>query len=86
MLAAVLVAAAGLHAQTEVTLANKLYRHAVVEIERASKLERHGRKEAAIAGYELGGQLSEASINEAERSGIAGAERPSEVYLRCATP
>ncbi|MEP6810043.1 MAG: hypothetical protein ABI992_07350, partial [Chthoniobacterales bacterium] len=85
VLAAVLVAAAGLHAQTEVTPANKLYQQAVVEVERASRLERHGKKDAAIAGYELGGQLSEASISEAERSGLTDEERPPEVYFRCAT-
>ncbi len=72
-------------AQTEVSPANKLYQQAVVEGDRASKLERRGKKEAAIAGYELAGQLSEASIAEAERSGLAQEDRPPEVYFRCAT-
>ena len=66
---------AGLRAQSEVTPANKLYQQAVVEINRASKLERHGKKQAAIDAYELGGQLAEASIAEAERSGLAEEER-----------
>ncbi|MDQ2659787.1 MAG: hypothetical protein M3Y03_05145 [Verrucomicrobiota bacterium] len=75
-----------LPAQTEVTTpANKLFQQAVIEIERATQLERHGKKEAAIEAYELGGQVSEASIAEAERSGVPEDERPPEVYFRCAT-
>ncbi len=72
-------------AQSEVSPANKLYQQAVLEGDRASKLERRGKKEAAIDGYELAGQLSEASIAEAERSGLAPQDRPPEVYFRCAT-
>lgn len=73
------------HAQSEVTPANRLYQQAVIESDRASKLERRGKKERAIDGYELAGQLSEASIAEAERSGLAQEDRPPEVYFRCAT-
>lgn len=70
--------------QAEITPANKLYQQAVVENNRASKLERRGKREAAIDGYELAGQLSEASIAEAERSGLTPEQRPPEVYFRCA--
>ncbi len=70
--------------EPEVSPANRLYQQALVEIERASKLERRGKKPAAIDAYELGGQLAEASIIEAERTGLTGEERPPEVYFRCA--
>ena len=72
-------------AQFEVSPANKLYQQAVIEGDRASKLERRGKEEAAINGYELAGRLSEASIAEAERTGVADQNRPPEVYFRCAT-
>ncbi len=85
LVALLCVGAARLHAQEEITPANKLYGQAVIEIERASKLERKGKEKAAIDAYELGGQLSEAAIAEAERSGLAEEERPPEVYFRCAT-
>ena len=80
-----LVTSLGTKAQSEVSPANKLYQQSVIEADRASKLERRGKKEAAVDGYELAGHLSEASIAEAERSGIAEEDRPPEVYFRCAT-
>lgn len=64
---------------------NKLYQQAVIEGERASKLERRGKRLAAIDAYEAAGELSEASIAEAERSGAAEENRPPQVYFRCAT-
>ncbi len=70
--------------EAEIAPANKLYQQALVEIERASKLERRGKKPAAVDAYEMGGQLAEASIIEAERTGLAEEERPPEVYFRCA--
>lgn len=70
---------------SEVSAANKLYQQAVVEIERGSKLEHHGKKQPAIDAYELAGKLSEASIAEAERTGIPEQDRPPEIYFRCAT-
>ncbi len=85
ILATWLAAALALQAEPEISPANKLYQQAVVEAGRASRLERRGKKEAAIAGYELAGHLSEASIAEAERSGLAREQRPPEVYFRCAT-
>lgn len=69
----------------EVSPANKLYQQAVIESDRASNLERRAKKQPAIDGYELAGQLSEASIKEAERGGLAAEDRPPEVYFRCAT-
>ena len=72
-------------AQSEISPANKLYQQAVIEGDRASKLERRGKKEAAIEAYELAGELSAASIAEAERTGVAAQNRPPEVYFRCAT-
>lgn len=86
LLVMILLAPAGsAQEQPEISPANKLYQQAVVEADRASKLERRGKKEAAIDAYELAGRLSEASIAEAERSGQAEQNRPSEVYFRCAT-
>lgn len=85
ILATLLAAIAGTQAQSEVSPANRLYQQAVIESERASNLERRGKKPAAIEGYELAGQLSEASIAEAERSGLAQENRPPQVYFRCAT-
>ena len=70
--------------QSDVTPANSLFQQAGVESERASKLERRGKKEAVDA-YELAGKLSEASIAEAERTGIREEDRPLEAYFRCAT-
>ena len=72
-------------AQAELTPANRLYEQAVVEGERASKLERRGKMEAAIDAYELTGRLCEASLAEAERTGIPEEQRPLDVYFRCAT-
>ena len=83
--ATLLVAGVAAWAQSEISPANKLYQQAVIEGDRASKLERRGKKEAAVEAYELAGQLSEASIAEAERSGQAQENRPPEVYFRCAT-
>lgn len=77
------IAAAG--AESEITPANKLYQQALVESDRAAKLEKHGKKQAAIESYELAGQLGEASIAEAERTGIPEQDRPPEIYFRCAT-
>ena len=71
--------------EPEISAANKLYQQAVVEADRASKLERRGKIERAIHAYELAGRLSEASIAEAERTGVADQGRPPEVYFRCAT-
>ncbi len=84
MLAVLISTAAMAPAQSETSPANKLYQQAVVENERASKLERRGKRAAAIEAYELAGQLAEASIAEAERSGLAQEDRPPEVYFRCA--
>lgn len=78
-------AIAAAEAQSETTPANKLYQQALVESDRAAKLEKHGKKKAAIDSYELAGQLSEASIAEAERTGIPEQDRPPEIYFRCAT-
>ncbi|MFN2508191.1 MAG: hypothetical protein ABR589_05405, partial [Chthoniobacterales bacterium] len=72
-------------APAEISPANKLYQQAMIEAERASKLERRGKEEAAIDAYELAGDLSEASIAEAERTGLPTENRPPEVYFRCAT-
>lgn len=69
----------------ELSPANRLYQQAAVESERASKLERRGKMRQAIDAYELAGRLSEASLAEAERTGIAEDDRPIEVYFRCAT-
>ena len=69
----------------EISEANKLYQQAVIEANRASTLERRGKIERAIHAYELAGRLSEASIAEAERTGVAEQGRPPEVYFRCAT-
>lgn len=77
--------AARAQTETEISPANKLYQQAVVEADRATALERHGKKLEAIDRYELAGRLSEASIAEAERTGIAEQDRPQEVYFRCAT-
>lgn len=74
-----------MHGQAEVSPANRLYEQAVVESERASKLERRGKMRPAIDAYELAGRLSEASLAEAERTGISEDDRPVEVYFRCAT-
>lgn len=82
---ALLAATVATEAQPEVSPANRLYQQAVIESDRASDLEQRGKKQAAINGYELAGQLSEASIAEAERSGLAQEDRPPEVYFRCAT-
>ncbi len=71
--------------ESEISPANRLYQQAVIEGDRASNLERRGKKREAIDGYELAGQLSEASIAEAERSGQAEENRPPQVYFRCAT-
>jgi hypothetical protein len=71
--------------EIEISPANKLYQQAVIEGGRASKLERRNKRERAIEAYELAGQLSEASIKEAERSGAAQQNRPPEVYFLCAT-
>jgi tetratricopeptide (TPR) repeat protein len=89
-IAALLLASASLsiaaeQPEVEVSPANKLYQQAVIEAERASKLERRGKKEAAIGAYELGGQLAEASIAEAERTGVAEEDRPLDAYFLCAT-
>lgn len=83
-MAALLTATAVANEQAEITPANRLYQQAVIEGDRASRLERRGKEEAAIDAYELAGQLSEASIAEAERSGLAAEDRPPEVYFRCA--
>ena len=72
-------------APADVSPANKLYQQALVESDRAAKLEKRGKKQAAIESYELAGQLSEASIAEAERTGIPEQDRPPEIYFRCAT-
>ena len=69
----------------EVSPANKLYLQAVVESERASKLERRGKLERATHAYELAGRLSEGSIAEAERTGVADQGRPPQFYFLCAT-
>jgi tetratricopeptide (TPR) repeat protein len=85
ILATSLVGVMAAESEAEVSPSNKLYQQAVIEGDRASKLERRGKKVEAIDGYELAGQLSEASIAEAERSGEAQENRPPEVYFRCAT-
>lgn len=86
VLAALLACASAQEAtQVEVSPANKLYQQAVIEAGEASKLERRNKRKRAIAAYQLAGQLSEASINEAERSGAAQQNRPPEVYFLCAT-
>jgi len=64
---------------------NKLYQQALVESGRAAKLERRGKDAEAVDTYELAGRLSEAAIQEAERTGMAAESRPPEVYFRCAT-
>ncbi len=69
----------------EISPANRLYLQAVAEGDRASKLERRRKREPAIEAYELAGQLAEASIAEAERTGVAQQNRPPEVYFLCAT-
>lgn len=84
MFAALLAPSVTAQEQPEISPANKLYQQAVIEAERASKLERRGKKDAAIAAYELAGQLCEASIAEAERSGLPQQDRPPEVYFRAA--
>lgn len=71
--------------EVEVSPANKLYLQAVAESENASKLERRGKLEPATHAYELAGRLSEASIAEAERTGVAEQGRPPQVYFLCAT-
>jgi tetratricopeptide (TPR) repeat protein len=71
--------------QVEISPANKLYLQAVTEAERASKLERRGKLERATHAYELAGRLSEGSIAEAERTGVAEQGRPPQVYFLCAT-
>ena len=71
--------------EVEVSPANKLYLQAVAESENASKLERRGKLERATHAYELAGRLSEASIAEAERTGVAEQGRPPQVYFLCAT-
>jgi tetratricopeptide (TPR) repeat protein len=85
LLCAVSLGIAADPAAIEISPANKLYQQAVIEGTNASKLERRNKRERAIAGYELAGQLSEASIKEAERSGLAQENRPPEVYFLCAT-
>jgi tetratricopeptide (TPR) repeat protein len=72
-------------AQLEISPANRLYLQAVAEGDRASKLERRRKREPAIEAYQLAGQLAEASIAEAERTGVAQQNRPPEVYFLCAT-
>ena len=57
----------------------------MVESGRAAKLERRGKDAEAVDTYELAGRLSEAAIQEAERTGMAAEGRPPEVYFRCAT-
>ena len=69
----------------EISPANKLYLQAVTESGRASKLERRGKLERATHAHELAGRLSEASIAEAERTGVAEQGRPPQVYFLCAT-
>jgi hypothetical protein len=76
---------AAAEAESETTAANKLYQQALVESDSAAKLEKRGKKQAAIDGYEFAGKLAEASIAEAERTGIAEQDRPPEIYFRCAT-
>lgn len=71
--------------EVEVSPANKLYLQAVAESESASKLERRGKLERATHAYELAGRLSEGSIAEAERTGVAEQGRPPQVYFLCAT-
>lgn len=85
ILATLFAASVAAQEQTELSPANKLYEQAVIEADRGSKLERRGKEEAAIDAYELAGQLAEASIAEAERTGIAEQDRPQEAYFRCAT-
>lgn len=72
-------------APAEISPANKFYQQAGVEATRAAELEHRGKKEAAVDAYELAGKLAEASITEAERTGVAEQGRPPEVYYRCAT-
>ena len=72
-------------AAEEPSAANKLYQQALVESESAAKLEKRGKKQAAINSYEFSGKLAEASIAEAERTGIPEQDRPPEIYFRCAT-
>ncbi|MFN2475760.1 MAG: hypothetical protein ABR526_05385 [Chthoniobacterales bacterium] len=71
--------------ESETTAANKLYQQALVESDGAAKLEKRGKKQAAIDSYEFAGKLAEASIAEAERTGIPEGDRPPEIYFRCAT-
>ena len=85
VLTALLALALAARGAEELSPANKLYEQAVVESERASKLERRGKVQPAIDAYELAGRLSEASLAEAERTGIAPDDRPVEVYFRSAT-
>ncbi len=68
----------------EVSAANRLYQQALEEAAQAVKLERRGKKPAAIDSYEHAGQLCEAGIAEAERTGMTEETRPPEVYFRCA--
>ena len=85
MFVLLLTASVAAQEQSEISAANRLYLQAVAEGERASKLERRRKREAAIDAYETAGQLSEASIAEAERTGVAQQNRPPEVYFLCAT-
>lgn len=71
--------------RSEIDPANKLYLQAVTEAQSASKLERRGKLERATHAYELAGRLAEASIAEAERTGVAEQGRPPQVYFLCAT-
>ena len=85
LLTALFLVSSAAHGEDELSPANKLYGQAVVESERASKFERRGKMRQAIDAYELAGRLSEASLAEAERTGIAPDDRPVEVYFRSAT-
>ena len=85
LLAAVASHTAPAQEEVEISPANKLYLQAVTESERASKLERRGKLERAVDAYELAGRLSEGSIAEAERTGVAEQGRPPQVYFLCAT-
>ena len=85
ILATLVASTSATKAEPEVSPANQLYQQAVIEGNRASNLERRRKKQEAIDAYELAGELSEASIAEAERSGEAQENRPPQVYFRCAT-
>ena len=85
LLAPLRVGVAAEESAVEVSPANKLYQQATIESTRASKLERRNKRDRAIDAYELAGQLSEASIKEAERTGVTQENRPPEVYFLCAT-